>query len=373
MDLREYKNHDERRNVLAEDKDIQLESIGKVFVDDIQNVHCENLIGAISVPLGVAGPIKINGQFVNGDYYIPLATSEGALVASVNRGCKAISESGGAVVHIETVGVTRGSVFQVSGIKQAVEFKKNLEERFDDFKKVAESTSNHLKLLKIEIQSMGRNVYVRFSYDTEDAMGMNMVTIATDAVCAHISEKWGIQCIALAGNYDIDKKPAWLNFISGRGKKGWAEVVIPASVMKNILKSDSKEFCNTVIQKCWGGSIMSGSLGFNAHFANIAAAFFAATGQDLAHVVEASQGVTTAELLENGDVFFSVYLPDIMLGTIGGGTKLKTQTEARSIIGVSKAVELAEVFVSAILAGELSLLASITQKSLASTHKKLGR
>ncbi len=373
MDLREYKNPVERRQALEKKQKISLESVGNIFVDDLQSVHCENLIGAVSIPVGVAGPVKIKGEYVRGDFYIPLATTEGALVASVNRGCKAISESGGAIVHIETVGTTRGPVFRVSGIKQAVEFKKWLEDNTTELKKIAEGTSAHLKLLKVETQIMGKNVYVRFSYDTGDAMGMNMVTIATDAVSEYINKKTTISCLALAGNYDIDKKPAWLNVISGRGKRGWAEVVVPVHVVKSILKTDSQQFYNTVIQKCWGGSIMSGSLGFNAHFANITAAFFAATGQDLAHVVEGSIGITSAEVLENGDLYFSVYMPDIMLGTIGGGTKLKTQTEARNIIGVSKAAELAEVFVTAVLAGELSLLSSITEKSLAKAHKKLGR
>ncbi len=367
------KNHDERRKALAENQKISLDTIGNVFIDDPDSVHCENLIGAVSVPLGVAGPVKIKGEHVTGNFYIPLATTEGALVASVNRGCKAISESGGATVRLEHVGTTRGPVFNTSGIKQALSFKAWLNEQFDELKKVAESTSSHLKLKKIGARILGKQVYVRFYFDTADAMGMNMVTIATDAICSYIEKKLNIECVAVAGNFDIDKKPGWLNFISGRGKRGWAEIVLSAQVVRDILKTSPEALCNIVIKKCWGGSIMSGSLGFNAHFANITAAFFAATGQDLAHVVEGSIGVTSAEVLENGNLYFAVYMPDIMLGTIGGGTKLKTQTEARSIIGVSKASELAEVFVAAVLAGELSLLASITQKSLAKAHEKLGR
>ena len=246
-------------------------------------------------------------------------------------------------------------------------FKAWLKEHIEELKKVAKSTSSHLTLLKIDTRILGKQVYVRFHFDTGDAMGMNMVTIATDAICSFIEKERNIECIAVAGNFDIDKKPAWLNFISGRGRSGWGEVTLPAQIVKDILKTTPEDLYNIVIKKCWGGSIMSGSLGFNAHFANITAAFFAATGQDLAHVVEGSLGVTTAELLATGDLYFSVYLPDIMLGTVGGGTKLKTQTEARSIIGVNKAEELAEVFIAAILAGELSLLSSIAEKSLGST------
>ena len=179
--------------------------------------------------------------------------------------------------------------------------------------------------------------------------------------------------MALAGNFDIDKKAAWLNFISGRGRRAWAEVVIPKSILKYVMKTDAETLNEVIQSKCWGGSMMSGSLGFNAHLANIAAAFFAATGQDLAHVVEASLGITSAEVTENKGLYVSVYLPDIMMGTVGGGTNLKTQSEAHSIVGVKTLAELSEVFAGAVLAGEISLLSSIAQQSLARVHKELGR
>ena len=373
MDLRSYKNLEERRKGLEEKLNIALPSIGKVFIDELDSVHCENLIGSISIPVGVAGPLHVKGEYSKGTYYVPLATTEGALVASVNRGCKAILQSSGATTRLEHVGTTRGPVFTTSGIAQALSFKKWLAEHFDDLKKIAESTSTHLTLLKIGTRILGKEVYVRFYFDTEDAMGMNMVTIATDAICSFIVKEQNVECPAVAGNFDIDKKPAWLNFISGRGRRGWAEVTLTKQVVEEVLKTTPEVLYNIVIKKCWGGSIMSGSLGFNAHFANITAAFFAATGQDIAHVVEGSQGITSAEVLENGDLYFSVYMPDIMLGTVGGGTKLKTQTEARSIMGVTKVEELSEIFVASVLAGELSLLASIAEKSLAKTHQKLGR
>jgi len=219
----------------------------------------------------------------------------------------------------------------------------------------------------------GKYVYLRLVYDTDQAMGMNMVTIATDQIVSFIEEQYNVTCIAVAGNYDIDKKPAWLNFIHGRGRVCQAEVVIPQDLLKEHLKVTSQALSKTVITKCWAGSMMSGSMGFNAHFANIVAAFYAATGQDIAHVVEGSLGITTAEVTDDGDLYFSVYMPDVMLGMIGGGTKLKTQREAINITGAADVNELAEVLVAAVLAGELSLLASITEKTLGRAHKTLGR
>ena len=369
MDLKVYDNHLKRASALEKELNIKLGGIAQSMKDDPEKVYCENLIGAVTIPVGVAGPLEVN----NKQYYIPLATTEGALVASVNRGSKAITQSGGATVHIEEVGTTRGPVFKVSGIKQAAWFKDWLVDHFKDLKKVAETTSSHLKFKKIGTRILGRYVYLRLYFDTDLAMGMNMVTIATDEIVKYIKLETKIQCLALAGNFDIDKKPAWLNFISGRGRRAWAEVVLKKEVLKLILKTEATRLQEVIQAKCWGGSIMSGSLGFNAHFANITAAFFAATGQDLAHVVEGSLGVTSAEVVNNHDLYISVYLPDIMIGMVGGGTKLKTQTEARSIMGVKTITEFTEVFVAAVLAGEVSLLASLAQDSLAVAHKKLGR
>jgi hydroxymethylglutaryl-CoA reductase (NADPH) len=177
----------------------------------------------------------------------------------------------------------------------------------------------------------------------------------------------------VSGNYCIDKKPALINFLQGRGKSGWAEAVIPASVTADVLKTTPEALHEVWMAKCIMGSIASGSLGYNAHYANVVAAFFAATGQDLAHVVEGSMGVTAVRILENRDMHISVYLPAIMIGTVGGGTKLKVKQEAISITGVSSSVDLAKVLAGAVLAGELSLLASLAEGSLAIAHSKLGR
>ena len=369
MNLKDFKTAKERREFLEKELKIKLENVSNAHVDDEKTIHCENLVGATTLPLGVAGPLQIDKQ----SYYLPLATTEGALVASVNRGCKAINLSGGAVTCLENVGTTRGPVFETTGIKESNEFKTWLDDNFKLLKSEAEKTSSYLKLKKIGTRIVGTYVYVRFYFDTTDAMGMNMVTIASHAVAQLIEQKKKVKCLAVSGNFCIDKKPAWLNFISGRGKKVWAEVTLKKEVVEQVLKSTPEKFFDVWLAKCMIGSAMAGSLGFNAHFANIVAAFFSATGQDLAHVVEGSMGITTSKVTKSGDLYVSVYMPSVMIGTVGGGTKLKTKQEALSIIGARNSIELAEVLSGAVLAGEISLLASLSQGSLSTAHEKLGR
>ncbi|MEK7634247.1 MAG: hydroxymethylglutaryl-CoA reductase [Patescibacteria group bacterium] len=369
MNLKDFKTAKERREFLEKELKIKLENVSHAHVDDEKTIHCENLIGSTTIPLGVTGPLRVNSK----NYYIPLATTEGALVASVSRGCKAINSSNGTKAYIENIGVTRGPVFETSGLEESIKFKRWLEDNFNLLKADAEKTSSYLKLKKLGIRIAGTYVYVRFYFDTQDAMGMNMVTIASDAVAQFIEQKTRVKCLSVSGNFCIDKKPAWLNFISGRGKRVWAEVILKKEVMREVLKTTPEKFFEVWLAKCMIGSAMSGSLGFNAHFANIVAAFFAATGQDLAHVVEGSMGMTTCKVLKNGNLHVSVYLPAVMIGTVGGGTKLKTKQEGLSIIGVKTSIELSEVLSGAVLAGEISLLASLAEGTLSKAHEKLGR
>ena len=374
--LRSFISAQKRREFLEKELDINLDKIGRINFKESEVVgrNIENLIGATHIPLGVAGPLLAKSEKRKAkSYFIPLATTEGALVASVSRGCKAVNESGGAEVQVELVGATRGSVFTTNGIKQANQAKKWIEDNFKKIAKVAESTSSHLKLLKIEVAPVGKNLFLRFVYDTQDAMGLNMVTIANTETAEFLEKNLGIECISIAGNFDIDKKSAWLNFIQGRGKKVWAEVILKKNVVKSILKTTPEKIAEVVYRKCHLGSAMSGSLGFNAHYANVVAAIFAATGQDLAHVVEGSLGITTAEVLENSDLYFSIYLPALMCGTVGGGTHLPTQQEALNLMNVEDVLEYSMVLGAAVLAGELSLLASLAEGSLAKAHQKLGR
>lgn len=372
INLRDFLSAKSRREFLEKYLNMKLDEIGKFSFpeEQVAGRNIENLIGGTQIPLGVAGPLKIRGTK---DYYIPLATTEGALVASVSRGCKAITESGGATVFVQDVGQTRGPVFKLKNLEHGIKTKTWIESNFKELTSVTEKTSSHLKLLKTTNALVGINLFVRFQYLTTDAMGMNMVTIATQEAVKLIEQKTQAKCVSLAGNFDIDKKAAWLNFIEGRGKRVWAEVVLNKKIVKDILKTTPEKIAEVVYRKNQLGSIMSGSMGFNAHFANIITAIFIATGQDPAHVVEGSLGVTTAEVLKNEDLHFSVYLPSLIVGTVGGGTQLPTQKEALEIMKASSVLEYAQIVGAAVLAGELSLIASLAEGSLATAHKTLGR
>ncbi|MDO8503772.1 MAG: hydroxymethylglutaryl-CoA reductase (NADPH) [bacterium] len=371
--LKDFKNAEDRRKFLEGTLEVKLKAISNTSFSEniVVGRNIENLIGSTQVPLGVAGPLVIKSP--KSKNFIPLATTEGALVASVSRGCKAVAEAGGATVIVENVGITRGPVFKTNGILHSTQVKQWVEENFSLISQITQKTSSHLKLLKIDCAALGKNLFVRFQYDTADAMGMNMATIGTEQAVKLIERETKAKCISLAGNFDVDKKPAWLNFINGRGKRVWAEIILNKKITKQVLKTTPEKLAEVVYRKNQLGSIMSGSLGFNAHFANIIAAIFIATGQDPAHVVEGSLGVTTAEVLGSGDLYFSVYLPSLVVGTVGGGTHLPTQYEALKIMGVKNAIEYSRVVAAAVLSGELSLLASLTQGTLAKAHQRLGR
>ena len=376
LSWRDFKSAQKRRQFLENKLNISLDKVGEFNFteEEITGRNIENLIGATQIPLGIAGPLAIkNLKLKIKNYYIALATTEGALVASISRGCKAVTQSGGANVYIESVGITRGPVFKLNNLAEAIKTKIWIEKNFKDLAKVAASTSSHLKLLKADYQVLGRNLFIRFYFDSADAMGMNMATIGTEQIVRLIEQNTTAKCISLAGNFDIDKKSAWLNFISGRGKKIWAEAIIPIKIVREILKTSPEKITEMVKLKNYLGSILAGSIGYNGHFANIISAIFIATGQDPAHIVEGSMGITTAEVLPSGDLYFSIYLPALVVGTVGGGTHLPTQQQALKVMQATNVLEYAQIIAAAVLAGELSLLASLAEGTLAKSHQKLAR
>ncbi|MFW5703611.1 MAG: 3-hydroxy-3-methylglutaryl-CoA reductase [Patescibacteria group bacterium] len=371
MTLRAQQDRKERNLYVSQQTHTEISDLLTAAVDEEHHAHCENQIGAVVIPLGVAGPLQYTGSEGSYSRYIPLATTEGALVASVARGCKAISFTG-AVIDVDRIGTTRGPVFSVQSLEQRRRLTEWVQTNKDSLAQLALTTSSHIKLLDVTTRGTADYVFMRFTYDTSEAMGMNMVTIATQRLIEEIEQQTGANCLSVAGNYDIDKKPAWLNSIMGRGRTVWAESMVPHEVLEKVLKTTAQNVFDVWLSKCMIGSAMAGSIGFNAHYANIIAAFYAATGQDLAHVVEGSAGVTTARVVEEG-LYIAVYLPSVMVGIVGGGTKLKTQSQARAITNCQSSDQLAELLGGAVLAGELSLLSSLSVGSLASSHTKLGR
>jgi hydroxymethylglutaryl-CoA reductase (NADPH) len=344
--------------------------------------NCENFIGVAQVPMGIVGPLKVRGTYADGDFYVPLATTEAALVASTNRGCTAIREAGGAVVRAEEVGMTRAPVFRTSGIVQTQAFLAWIRAHETEIRAHAEATSQYLRLIDVRPFAFGSTVFLRFRFDTGDAMGMNMATIACDRVVTDLIEPaTGVACVGLSGNYCVDKKPAAINFQEGRGKRIYGEILLEAPVLHRNLKTNARDLVEVQYRKNLLGSIASGSMGFNAHYANVLAAFFIATGQDPAHVVEGSLGVTCIEARGTDSVFASIFMPDVPLGAIGGGTALDTQREALALLGIcphpdrpgEASLRLAEILGAVVLAGELSLLAAFTSQDLARAHEKLGR
>ena len=370
---------DIRREFIEETTNTKLNTISNYTLDmeSASKKNIENPIGTIQIPIGVAGPLRINGEYTeNKDFYVPLATSEGALVASVNRGCSTITEAGGVNARVIDDKMTRAPVIKAKSGVQAIEIKKWFEDNFQKLKKIAESTTKHGKLLKIDpILVVGNYIYPRFVYSTGDSMGMNMVTIATEKVLELLLNETDAQLIALSGNACVDKKPSSINLVEGRGKTVIADIIIPEEIVKNKLKTTAEAIVEVNTAKNLIGSAISGSMGFNAHFANMIGAIFLATGQDIAHVVEGSLGITTAED-RDGDLYFSVTMPDLPIATIGGGTSLKTANESLEILGVAgsgNVKKFAEIVIATVLAGELSLMGALAAGHLARAHKELGR
>ncbi|HIH95674.1 TPA: hydroxymethylglutaryl-CoA reductase (NADPH) [Methanosarcina acetivorans] len=374
-----------RRLAIQEYAKLEFEHIQNFSLDVeiVTKRNIENMIGAVQIPLGTAGLLKVNGEYADAEYYIPLATTEGALVASVNRGCSVITKSGGANVRVFEDEMTRAPVFKLESLDRAKKFYEWVKrpEIFEQMKEVAEKTTRFGKLVSVKPFVTGTYVYLRFSYDTKDAMGMNMVTIATDAVMHLIEDEFGAHPITLSSNMCTDKKPASISTILGRGKTVVAEVTIPEEIVKETLKCTPESMFEVNYSKNLLGSARAGAMGFNAHAANVIAALYLACGQDAAHVVEGSTAITSMELTKYGEIHCSVTLPALPVGTVGGGTGLGTQRDCLNILGVAGAgdepginsLKFAEIVASAVLAGEISLIGAQAAGHLARAHAQLGR
>ena len=374
-----------RRKALERKLGIKLEHIGHYSIDPERVIgkNIENMIGVVQIPMGVAGPLKIDGEYAKGEFYIPLATTEGALVASVNRGCSALTEAGGAKTTIIDDKMTRAPLLKCPDARRAREVAEWVKENLDYLQeKAVSNVTRHGRLKGVKHYIVGNNLYLRFEFETGDAMGMNMVTISSEEIMKVIEKHFpDVRYLALSGNLCVDKKPNAMNFINGRGKTVIAEAVIPREIVERKLKTTPELIAEVNYRKNLVGSAQAGSYGFNAHFGNVVGAIFLATGQDEAQITEGSHGITLAEVTPEGNLYISVTMPSLEIGTVGGGTRVPTQREALSIMGVAgggepagtNAKKFAEIVAGAVLAGELSLLAAIAAKHLAKAHKELGR
>ncbi len=374
-----------RRRALERKLGVKLDNIGHYSIDPERLIgrNIENMIGVVQIPMGVAGPLKINGEYAKGEFYIPLATTEGALVASVNRGCSALTAAGGVRTTLIDDKMARAPLLKCPDARRAREVAEWVQNNLDYLQEKAVSkVTRHGKLRGVKPFIVGNNLYLRFEFETGDAMGMNMVTISSEEIMKVIEERFpDVKYLALSGNLCVDKKPNALNFIEGRGKTVIAEAVIPREIVEKKLKTTPELIAEVNYRKNLVGSAQAASYGFNAHFGNIVGAIFLATGQDEAQITEGSHGITLAEVTPEGDLYMSITMPSLEIGTVGGGTRVPTQREALSIMGVagggdppgSNAKKFAEIVAGAVLAGELSLLAAIAAKHLAKAHRELGR
>jgi len=339
--------------------------------------NIEHFIGTVKVPVGLAGPLRVNGLFAKDDYLIPLATTEAALVASYNRGAKLLTAAGGVSAMLLNEGVTRTPGFAFFDLAEAGQFVAWATTQFDIFKQIAESTTSYGKLTDITINIEGNHVYLVFEYLTGDASGQNMVTIATNAVFEHILANTPVkpEYAFLDGNLSGDKKANSQTLRSVRGKKVTAEAHIPAKLIEKYLHTTPERMTQFGMMTTVGGAL-SGTIGVNAHYANALAALYIACGQDAACVAESAIGMTRMEVDRNGDLYASVTLPNLMLGTVGGGTSLPSQKANLEIMGLygnGKSQALAEVCAGLCLAGELSIVGAFCAGHFARAHNKLAR
>ncbi len=373
-----------RRLFLERKLGISLSSVASTIIDfeDVYGRNIENPIGAVQIPLGVVGPLRIEGTHVRGEFFVPMATTEGALIASVNRGVKAVTASGGARTFVVKNAMTRAPLLRTGSAGEAIRLAEWVREHWEDLARAAADTTRHGKLVGVFPYVVGNLVWLRFEFFTGDAMGMNMATIASENMCELIEREYpgNTDCVSLSGNMCSDKKPAAVNRLLGRGKYVIAEAVITPSVAERILKVDLAEIHELNVRKNLLGSAAAGSPSYNGHAANIIAAIFLATGQDAAQVVESSLSYTWTEM-RGENLYISVTLPSLEIGTVGGGTRLPTQREALSLLGVAgggdppgvNALKFAEIIAATVLAGELNLLAAQAAGHLARGHKLYGR
>ncbi|MGB0864619.1 MAG: hydroxymethylglutaryl-CoA reductase [Saprospiraceae bacterium] len=348
------------------------------FDPNVLDGNCEHFVGVAQIPMGIAGPIKVNGEYAQGEFLIPMATTEGTLVASYNRGIKLMNLSGGVKATVIDDVMQRAPVFVFEDARGARDFVKWVKENFNQIANEAESTTRFGRLKYIDPYISNKFAYLRFNYYTGDAAGQNMVGRATFAACSWIIDHYRgqkIQKFYLESNLATDKKASQVNIMHTRGKRVTAECTIPKSVLEQNMRVDPAKLAYHY-QVANVGAILSGANNNGLHSANAITAIFMATGQDVANVSESSAGIFYCEVTENGDLYTSITIPSLIVATYGGGTGLATQRECLEMMqcyGKDGVKKFAEILVSVVLAGELSLASAISSSDWVSSHEQYGR
>jgi hydroxymethylglutaryl-CoA reductase (NADPH) len=357
-----------------------IEHASSLYSGEDLNVYAaniENCIGTVKVPVGIAGPIRVRGTYAQGDFLLPMATTEAALLASYHRGSVLISKAGGCSAILISEGVTRSPAFAFETIANLALFSHWILLNKEKLSNVAKQTSNYCRMIDMRIAVEGNHLYLLCDFTTGDAAGQNMVTIATQAICEYIIANAPIQPKSwfVEANCSGDKKSTAQSFSSVRGKKVSVEIKIPEKLIKRFLHTTPQHMVD-----CWQmsalGGVMSGTMGVQGHYANSLAAMFIACGQDAACVAEAAVGITRFEICDDGALYCAATLPNLIVGTVGGGTKLPSQRACLEMINLpeeNQARAFSEVCAAAALAGEISIIGSLAAGDFTSAHKSLAR
>ena len=366
-----------RQEFIAELSGVKLEHVARYSFDPHRAIgNIENFTGVAQIPIGFAGPLTIHGEHAQGDFLIPLATTEGSLVASYNRGIKVLNLSGGVTCTVSQSAMQRAPVFVFASAREARAFRDWTEQHLAEIRTAAEATDPFVKLLEIETYLASKFAYLRFIYDTGDAAGQNMVGLATYAACNWIGERVpSIRRLYLESNLATDKKGSQINILRTRGKRVTAEATVPRAVLLEHLRADPEMVLHHG-RVANVGALMAGAHNNGLHSANAITAMFIATGQDVANVAEGSAGLLYSEITPEGAFYMSVTIPALIVATHGGGTGLATQRECLDVLGCrgkGKVDKLAEIVAGVVLAGELSLAGAIIANEWVSAHQQLGR
>jgi hydroxymethylglutaryl-CoA reductase (NADPH) len=367
----------ERRREWVEQKTgCQLKHVGALSISSEEmRGNIENPIGAAQIPLGVAGPLRVNGMHAADIFYVPLATTEGALVRSYERGMAALTRSGGATARLHIDENRVAPVFCFDDVSDAYEFVSKLHRDFETIRTVAESTTRHGKLLRIECHPVGREVIVNFSYNTADAQGMNMIVKATEQACRWIMDHSCALRFYVFSGFSSEKRASGSLLAGGKGKKVTAGALLPKEIVKSYLHTTPARLFD-MWQHTVLGHMQANVIGYNGHYANGLAAIFIACGQDVANIANSAVGITNFEVTADGDLYASVTLPSLTLATVGGGTGLGTSRECLEMLGClgsGCAAKFAEIVAATILAGELSMGSAIASDEFVQAHETFGR